>query len=1388
MRATSPRRAVSMPAAALLFVAFASQGAAGQADDDFLATVNREPVAENFLGRGREMAAARDYSGAALMYATAAQRFPNAVVEVADHLYQPVWRAAVDELRSWPPEGLRTYRESVDAEAGRLYAGAVAAGDLQALESVATGYFLSSIGDTAAVALADRLQESGRFALALYYYDLALEACPDSRLNLDEVRAKAFLAAGLAGLDARADRLAESVRQARTRLAGDDALALAERMARIAPPQGPGTGGQDHLSWLPAALPATVAWARTLAEDALRSRYVAASTPLPVPAYRDGRLYVVFETSAWCLDAADGRLVWRHDAATQKGSNEPVHYHYDQAHRPVPTGETVITPLSSGDPIFAGARYNDMAELVALRSADGTPVWRWSALDAEAAIAPFGVDAAPVLDDHDAFAALATTNTFFGEVQTVAFDRLTGAPLWRRPVGAHNNLALIYRATSPTMPLGTALAVRAGVLLSAGGGLMSAQSTVSGMLLWTRQLPLRPRTLRLDGKALQDVPGQTFNGQINGRVNQVLIRGDTVIGGDATSSHLACCRLLTGALVWSREAGDSGQLLALSGDRVVTWGRGLQSSDAASGRLLWDLALQVGETIAGTPLVAQGSILVPTDRRLVLVDPSDGTVRETVIWPEGRLPGNLLQTPEGLVVAEPRALVCYTAWDRVRSGLLAAAEADGADPAPLIALGDAAMRLGRPRESLDYLGRALGRAAEDAGAAGRIFDIQEHLLRQTAGDADRDALAAQVFAQMLASARRPGTRARQGLTEGRYYWQSQPARGLAALHRVLASPETRQAAIDDPLMGRGPAGVLAERLINQMVATHGSSILEPFEQRAADARRQAMRASDPPAALHEAALRYPATQAARASLEAELDRLEKTGQHREASRLLRRLLAITPEGEAHWRYRLRLAQCLATTGRTDAARHEALILRRCAPPELTVTDAGTPRTLKAAVDRLLAGAARAAVAAAPVDLPAGPYAEAWRVPIPEVYAVTLVPTADYRDARARAAQPLLAVTTQAIRALRHDTGETVWEKTLNPWLGLRPVVPVLWTGDVAVLGLDNEVVAIDPATGAERWRTTIQPQGESVSDTVVGRLRYGVGIWAGDPTVQVLGLDLDGGLVRVQTTASVHLLESEDGYSCMAVGLRTPSSAEFLGTAGAGLAGRVPEQPGTLLAWDFVTGRRMPGFRGKEAAMLLAPGPEAHQVLVGYPSREVAMVDLSAGVEAWRFKGGPLPGRRAACCIGADRAALAVGTFDGNLTALDARSGQPTWSVRIASLPRDAAIEVTRLDDDILVRCARQVVRVTADGTVAWRHRFRDDDLVMAVRRMKRRLLATGRCIREGVAAAFAETLDLQTGRSDGRTVLDVPPGRFSLVPGEDGLLVVGPQSVQLLRPAPAAP
>jgi len=121
------------------------------------------------------------------------------------------------------------------------------------------------------------------------------------------------------------------------------------------------------------------------------------------------------------------------------------------------------------------------------------------------------------------------------------------------------------------------------------------------------------------------------------------------------------------------------------------------------------------------------------------------------------------------------------------------------------------------------------------------------------------------------------------------------------------------------------------------------------------------------------------------------------------------------------------------------------------------------------------------------------------------------------------------------------------------------------------------------------------------------------------------------------------------------------------------------------LAWSFATGSR----RGLEATPLVIDG-----VLYATSTWSVVFaLDARTGRELWRHDPKvPRAWGRKACCDVVNRGVahhagrLYVGTLDGRLIALDARSGREVWSVR--TVPEDSDYTITgapRIAGDVVV-------------------------------------------------------------------------------------------------------
>jgi outer membrane protein assembly factor BamB len=1349
-----------------------------------LATVNSDFVAENQWALARQTAAGGDYEAATHLYLTLAERYGGHVVACGERLYRPLWRQVLDDVAAWPKPAADLYRRAADQDADARYARAAATGDLAALEQLVEVRLMSPAGTAAAVALADRLLEAGDFALAFYYYHLVLDQCPDAPMARERLLTKAFVAATLAGFDGQAVLIREQLQGRTAPLLGQDTEAVLRRMADRARHDA-AADTAEHQTLLPTCEPAAVAWVHPMTTQPIRSRYPLTSTAAPLAAYRRGQLAVTFQTSLWLLDAATARTLWRYDADGRTGNAPPVHYLYEQAHRPVFGDDAILSPLSCGGRTVVGGQLGGVVNLVALRPSDGALLWQWNPWGEHLGSSPMAVDSMPATDTRRVFVPLATMTDLFGEVHVAAVDRLSGRLLWQRGLGAHNNQLPPGRWSLPSMPLSTGLALHHGLLVSCGGGLVTVQSAVSGTILWQRQVPQRT-DFNTRPSAVRHMPGMVFNGQVNGRRPPALVRGRYVIAGDASTAEVLACDLLSGRLVWAQPADDAAQLLAADNERLYTWGRTLMARDLRSGSPLWRLALQEQELIAATPLVTPTDVYVATDRQLLIVRRDNGAVRQRIAWPPDRGPGELLLLPEGLLVLEPQCAVLYEPWPATRSRLEHLAAADPADAAPLIDLGRTAMRLDRRRETLDALARAQQRLGNDTAASVALFALYDELLASLADDA-RAAMAADIIDRMARCAATPETVARQALLESDYYAATNPHRAAAALHRALACDDVRRAAADGD-----QAGIVAERRIRKLAAIHGKELLAPFERQAAELRQLAATQPDAPAALHEAALRFAATDEALRTLEAEVAEYEKTGRTHQAIALLERLIRAEPSGPAHWRRRLALANLLIRTDEPDRARLQAETVLRWADAGASDPDADRsagpdPATVEAARALLARLGAPVADVPRPVRLGQGPFEPAWQFDLPKKHDAGPMPVADRRCDNARATQPLFAATRYALVALDRADGKLLWQRDIDLSRSSRVAVPLLLLDRAVVVGAADRVTALDPADGRLLWETVFRQRPQVFEPSLLVALWHGSEVHTVPRTFQVTRLDRLGGMILVETPHTQHLLAPEDGYITATIDVpRNSRDIAFLPMAGPLAVGTVGGVKHEIRAWDLVAGVPLKGLTQRPSAEPCGPGGAWHEVLAALPGRKLALADLRAGTIRWESPDNAPPnGRFSACRLGN---VLLVGTWDSRLLALRAADGAVAWS-RNVSLPKgDAFREIVAVDGDALVHGEQWIARVGADGKIRWQHTCSDGDAIDRLCPARDRVLLIGRRKGPKDDVAFLQTIGLTDGKADARTDLsaDESPHRITVTPAAGGLLVVGPQAVRFYVAGPS--
>lgn len=1124
----------------------------------FRPTLNTSITAESILRTARQLAKAGAYYEAAERYVDAVTQHPRAVGEVSDAYYLPLWRVALKEIAAWPPEGIAAYRNIVRDTATEQFDDAVRNRDLRRLEQIAQQYFLSSVGDDAAVIVADRCRETGWPALALFYYTLVLQKYPDSDIPRQDILIRAALAARSSGLADRYAALTDQIDAGialRPNATGKAVAAtqwLASQATQAIPPEVPGSGWGNR-SAAPVVAPATVTWQVELAQQPTRRRgaYLGITTKTPsTPAIYatpvGQRVYVANLHSAWALDARDGRRLWRYDTRETDGETLPG-IGRSQARQPLVVGNTVYVPLEKPPPketgqrrnLYAGRGISARTDLYALRAETGEPLWHWSPRDGKMEFGALSVDGQPAVSGDLIFVALASPSNFFGEIHTAAINRYTGRLVWAQPLAAFMaNFTGGRRGWLGQGDIaGTGMAVRQGLLLSTGIGITTAQSCLGGGVLWARVMPDMPQPKTLTPRTIRAMRSRTATGNMRlARRPRALAARGVVVSGFAMSPHLWAYDWLDGRVVWRQPAEGARQPLAIVGDTVVAWGNTVQAFDLRTGTPLRTNATWP-EPIVGEPVVAGNRVLAPTQSAIMIVNLSTGTIERTCALPPEVTGGNLALGESGLVVASATGATCLRDWRTARQQFLAMADESPEDPLPLVALGAAALRLRKTEEGLAHLDRAMTRRPT-AEQQARIYRLFEDYYRRARQELDREQMA-RLLDRIEASAAGGVNRCRQAFLRADFLVAVSPRKALAALQSILDDPPSRQVRVAGPA-GPGVSGILAEQAIGRLIARHGRRLYDPWERKASAARRRARVAGDYDGLL-EVAMRYPNSRGAREALDDAVAMLIRRADATEANRLLIRLVNMTPPGQRRRRYRALLVDTSLKLGSVTYAAMAASALAETSPGEAAVPRADGNRTTVAVIAREAEAARDARVTpAASKDwpLPGPPFRRVWQSnPDRQIGRFLSIKAADPRDGGAgnlTRPEVLLLWNRRKIVALERRDGSTRWSYDLSATAG-RYASQCVITSQGLYISSKGSLTRLDPDSGKPVWHIELQPEHRreifAPRESVTGVLNYGDTGWTTGSNAVVSRIQEFGDKVIANTRFNMHLIDPRDGYT-----------------------------------------------------------------------------------------------------------------------------------------------------------------------------------------------------------------------------------------------------------------
>ncbi len=200
----------------------------------------------------------------------------------------------------------------------------------------------------------------------------------------------------------------------------------------------------------------------------------------------------------------------------------------------------------------------------------------------------------PLIHDGKVFTAT-TDEDIKGTAAVVAFDAVTGAVAWRRPVAAS---------------VKNSIAIAAGKVFAQDvTGMLYAVNCSDGTIAWQEQLPIQP------------VPGL---------VDGLTAKGDTVFAGSGeglTAYDARTGKRLWRNTEWRRREGTTQTLAAGCGVVVggVQWDA-LYGNDAATGRKLWSLSGNGLRDRGATPAFYNGLIYVVSNHSFFIIEPKSGTI------------------------------------------------------------------------------------------------------------------------------------------------------------------------------------------------------------------------------------------------------------------------------------------------------------------------------------------------------------------------------------------------------------------------------------------------------------------------------------------------------------------------------------------------------------------------------------------------------------------------------------------------------------------------------------------------------------------------------------------------------------------------------------------
>lgn len=876
--------------------------------------------------------------------------------------YASVASAVQDRLARWPAEGIAAYNRRYEAQAAELLA--AAQNDPAKLHEIYSTYFVTPGAKSAAMRLMSLYFENGEFAAAAWLGDRLLSAHPalgDDRAILIYRTAIAYHLAGAAKLAAgKLDALAAQFPDTTAMVGGKD-TALASSLRDVisaAPTTLPGTAGDSWPMAFGSLDRARLAAATALGGAKLFSIELKPSTrSLPgasrreidrhnqndrtsgnmtgiMPVIDNGELFFHDNARVYALSLESGTPLpgWAETYSGDRGGQFSINAWSTprgQQCTLAVTENAVFAVMGMNDPVAAQMTNTQPprgeTRLVCLDRRTGKEKWIASPkLLTDARNLDF-IGSPLVVGDSVYVMGRGGKGMQFDDAHVVCLDARTGKPRWASYLCSATSGMWDFSDFSSLFGQSVShLAYSGGRLYALSNlGAVAAIDAYDGTIVW---LNIYPRDVQQPNHALgwNPRPRNLLNTAKPWVFNPVIVSGGKVFALPADGLNVHVYDAASGIeekRLPTRQFDGAQTMLGVVGDRLilasdnavfcVNWANFDPEKDQR-GNLFWvNGPLKKhgfpDDSIRGRGLVSSDSVYVPTAWGILRIAMKSGKIVETYpaggAWDEGEGTGNLLITPERLIVAGPDRVTAYTDLQLAMAKLDAAVAAAPDQPEPRLRYAEIMSAAGKWDVAVAKLDEAIavlgGKGAMPPSAArDRVFnDALSFAARLTRDDMqEHSALIDALLERAAMAAGAPSQQVNYRLTRARLCRTRNDVPTEVQLYQeILADAAMREVSVSaGGEGGTRPAAAVAEDAIDELIRRNGRGIYEALERAAAEQLAAAAGQTDP-AGFIAVARQYPNSLVAPKALLAAADACETAGEPRLASQILREILFKHPQ-------------------------------------------------------------------------------------------------------------------------------------------------------------------------------------------------------------------------------------------------------------------------------------------------------------------------------------------------------------------------------------------------------------------------------------------------------------------------------------------------------------